>query len=624
MPILRLFHTIKAKLLASVALFILLTATAISVNLWLEEWKNQVEEVAIRLSFINRKLQEADKLETLFFTDDANNTEFYVTGTSDNLTWRKEVINELLEALHYLEKHEKHGLIHANADIQHAIMRFRSYETSFDELVQQVKRRGFMDFGLEGEFRRQIHKIEYSKVPIDQGMVMNIRRYEKDFMLRKDLRYVVKMRKIIDGLRREINDMSNPKVKKDLSQALDNYQQKFTEYVWTEERIGLNAQLGLRGKLSIISDGLEAHIALINEQILNDVARIQQNIRLGSIGVMTLCLGFGAMMAFSILRWLGSPIERLSHSIRKVVSNNFSEETEFTLPNRNDEIGMLSEDFTRMLGKVHSSLGEVRAQSAEIERKQEQLMDSLRYAQQIQQAILPSDEEMKEAFADHFVLYKPQQMVSGDFYWLKSRENLHFFAVVDCTGHGVPGAFMSMIGNTLLNKLVVQSHFTDPSIILESLHHEVIAALRQYSGQRNNDGMDLSICCWGEEEGKIQFAFAGAKQNMLFIEPNKRLRRVSGVKRSVGGTVQRSKHKPFVTQRMELAPGTRVYFHTDGFPDQHNLEGKKFGSLKLAEMIDYISQMPMCEQQRYLETTLQRYKNGQHQRDDITVLGVQL
>lgn len=630
MPIINFFQTIKVKLIAAVSLFILLMIAAVIGDTWLDARKYQVEEVALKLAFIERKLQESDKLETLFFTDDANSEGFYITGKSHNLAERKQVINDLIDALSELERYEMDAVIHASADIQKALLLFDTYESSFDELVELVKKRGFMDFGLEGDFRKEIHKIEYSKYSLDRGKLLTIRRFEKDFIIRKDLRYIAKMEKAVEDFREEIyKEIQSPQDIIEIEDALDLYQQKFSEYVWAEERIGLSGahEEGLRHKLSIVSKTLESHLLRLNDKIHEDVERIRTNARMGSIAIMIALLIFGVLIALFILRWLGKPIETLSNSIHQVVESNFSRKEDIIILNdRNDEIGMLSKDFSLMLGKVHESLEEVYDQKRNVERKQEQLIDSIRYAQQIQHAILPSDEEMGELLSDHFIIYRPQQVVSGDFYWMNTRRQRGFFAVVDCTGHGVPGAFMSMIGNTLLNKLVIQAKLIDPSAILESLHIEVVAALRQHSkSHKNNDGMDIGLVCWEkQEDGRFQIAFSGAKQSLLYQEIGEELQILKGVKRSIGGTIRKNKHKPFETLMAVVPPNTRLYLHTDGYADQHDCDGKKYGSPRLHGLLASISQLPMHEQRHRLEAELAQHQGEQLQRDDITIVGLEL
>jgi serine phosphatase RsbU (regulator of sigma subunit) len=624
---LRYFYSIQAKLITAVSTFILLIVGAVVVNAWLDRTQARAEEAAFRLSIIDQKLHEADKLEALFFTDDASLPDFYVTGKSHHLTLRRETINRLLDELDALESDEMNATLRASAGVDRVRMLYNAYESAFEDLVTLVKRRGYLDYGLEGKFRKHIHEIEFVKAPIDRAKLLAIRQHEKDFIIRRDLRYLPKLEKAVEEFRQDLyKQRIDPILREQLEQHLDEYQQKFIEFVWVEEAIGLHGDQGLRDKLSDISAKLESQILSINQQVLADVERIRRNTRWGAWGITVVFLASGVALAMSILRWLGAPIQKLSASIHEVVESNFAlTEAQVPLPEGRDEIGRLSHDFTVMLRKVHESLGEVREQSRQVQEKQEQLLDSIRYAQQIQHAILPSTDELREAVADHFILYRPQQVVSGDFYWHYVRGNLHFFALADCTGHGVPGAFMSMIGNTLLNKLVVQAQVVDPSTILEGLHTEVVAALRQHSGQRNNDGMDVGLCCWERQpNGTIQLAFAGAKQNLLYLEPGGTMERLTGVKRSVGGTVRRSKHKPFETRVATVTPGTRLYFHTDGFPDQQNDAGDKFGSPALAELLTRLAPLPMHEQRFRLEEALAKHQQRQQQRDDITLIGLQL
>ena len=204
---------------------------------------------------------------------------------------------------------------------------------------------------------------------------------------------------------------------------------------------------------------------------------------------------------------------------------------------------------------------------------------SLSYAQNIQSAILPFDTRIRQYFSDHFVLYYPKDVVSGDFYWLGKIENITIFGVIDCTGHGVPGAFMSMIGYSLLNEIIISRRITSPDLILEQMHQMTREALKQ-DESKNLDGMDAAIITIEEpSEGAIQLTFGGAKMPLYYFDTTAQtVKEIKGTRRSLGGN--QSKNKPFEKHELHLAKGSCLYLVSDGFVDQNDANRKKFGTQK--------------------------------------------
>jgi serine phosphatase RsbU (regulator of sigma subunit)/ligand-binding sensor domain-containing protein len=267
-----------------------------------------------------------------------------------------------------------------------------------------------------------------------------------------------------------------------------------------------------------------------------------------------------------------------------------------------------------------------------IEEKNKHITDSIRYARTIQQASLPGRKRMAEALHDYFVIFKPKDIVSGDFYWLghiqeENEENNEkidkvFIAVADCTGHGVPGGFMSMIGNNLLNEIIKMQHIYEPAKVLEYLDEGVILALRQ-NEKSNDDGMDIMLCCLEYNENTVKITLSGAKTSMFYVPQNEaQVQDIRGDNRLIGGLIH--KNKPFTNKEIILNRGDMIYLASDGFADQNSPEGLKFGKERLKEFFTQNASYPIQEQRNLLELALQTHQQDAAQRDDITVLGVRL
>lgn len=258
---------------------------------------------------------------------------------------------------------------------------------------------------------------------------------------------------------------------------------------------------------------------------------------------------------------------------------------------------------------------------------------SIRYAKTIQDAILLNEKSLNNYF-ESFVYFKPKDIVSGDFYWVKiakiSDENgyitdMIFAAVVDCTGHGVPGAFMSLISNILLNDIVRSGNY-EPATILEMLAKEIISSLNQ-NRNFNGDGLDISLCRFDKDNsGNIyKMIFAGAKNSIYYYDVKKNTYEVLAADRiSIGSTIAEHKNHKFSQQSVFTRQGDIVYMITDGIIDQNNKERKRFGRIRFIDTLKRIRNQKMSDQKIEIVKTLEQYAEKEEQRDDITVMGIRL
>lgn len=254
----------------------------------------------------------------------------------------------------------------------------------------------------------------------------------------------------------------------------------------------------------------------------------------------------------------------------------------------------------------------------EIHRQKKELTESIRYASYIQKALLPSPILFKKLLPDHFVLYQPRDIVSGDFFWITKKKSDIIIAVADCTGHGVPGAFMSILGITTLNEVVNRGCYSSAGSILNQLREGIMKALNQ-TGQEfeQKDGIDMALCLLDTESNQIEYAGAF---NPLYIVQNKRLVEINGDKMPIG--VAAEEEKPFKTHRFSLEPENVIYLFTDGFVDQFGgTKGKKFKYQPFRNLILKIHELPMHKQKEELYMAFEKWKGEQQQLDDLLILG---
>ena len=270
-----------------------------------------------------------------------------------------------------------------------------------------------------------------------------------------------------------------------------------------------------------------------------------------------------------------------------------------------------------------------------IELKNKDITDSINYAQRIQQAILCDVEEIKDKLPESFILFKPKDIVSGDFYWFTHRDNTVFIAAADCTGHGVPGGFMSMIGNSFLNEVVNEKNILQPDLILNELRKKIIKALRQKGEvMENKDGMDISLCAINNQT----VLFSGAN-NPLWI-----VRKVEYTSEfDDGKEIKNDKYKvveipadkqpigshpnplPFSLKKLSLLKGDTLYLFSDGYADQFGgIRIKKFMYKQFSELLLSCNENTMEQRKKILDQTIENWRGTLEQIDDILVIGIKI
>ena len=260
----------------------------------------------------------------------------------------------------------------------------------------------------------------------------------------------------------------------------------------------------------------------------------------------------------------------------------------------------------------------------QIEAKHLEVTDSIRYARGIQNALLPREDILKSMLSDYFLLWKPRDIVSGDFYWMKKQGDLLLFAICDCTGHGVPGAFMSMLGMAFLNDITADAdNNIKPSDILEQLRRKVITSLKQSAAGtlEPKDGMDMALCILDTKA--LTLKFAGAN-NPMYIVSNGALTEYKGVKNPIGFYPM---EKKFETTEIPVKKGDYIYMFSDGFPDQFNAKTNKkvtYGRFKnLLVEINNETSDPETQKKR-LDDFFESWRNGFVQMDDVLIGGFRI
>jgi two-component system, sensor histidine kinase LadS len=267
----------------------------------------------------------------------------------------------------------------------------------------------------------------------------------------------------------------------------------------------------------------------------------------------------------------------------------------------------------------------VLSRTAEIEQKKEEILSSIRYAERIQKNVLPSHQDLSQLFPHHFIIYQPKDIVSGDFYWAgqiknKLHQSINMFATADCTGHGVPGAMVSVLGCNLLRETVMQYPDERPNEMLHRLEERLLLAISGTDHEHAGDGMDIALC--GYNENTKMLTYSGAHIN-LHIKRGNEWTELKATRRPIG-LRQNNSDRKFEHHEIQIIPGDILYAWTDGLPDMMGgVKGKKWKTSGVLSLLKSISGLPLPAQKNEIETFINTYQMGFEQVDDITFTCIQ-
>ncbi|RLD79677.1 MAG: hypothetical protein DRJ07_11415 [Bacteroidetes bacterium] len=312
---------------------------------------------------------------------------------------------------------------------------------------------------------------------------------------------------------------------------------------------------------------------------------------------------------------------------------------------KNEELNNQNEEIKTIADSLTEANIEISLQKEEIEKSHEQITSSINYAKRIQSAILPDEDSLSNLFSEHLVFFKAKKIVSGDFYWVKKTKSYTIMVVADCTGHGVPGAFLSMLGITLLNEIVRRTDMVKASSVLDELRAQIKLTLKQTGKYyENKDGMDLAICFFDTESMQMQYSGANnpvyilrknVQESNLKMAENEKIKlhqpdnnndynliEIKPDRQPIGSYV---KEFPFTNIEFSLQKNDSVFLFSDGYYDQFSGEtGKKFNNARFRKLLVSMADKKMGKQQEILEKTFNNWKKEKEQVDDVMVLGIRV
>jgi serine phosphatase RsbU (regulator of sigma subunit) len=597
---------------------------------------NKVSSILYQINTIERDFFESESKKYEFYTDDVSSLKNQYADLYQKLEQNIQSLNNdlLLKQKRNLKHHEKSLSLKIN---QHRIL--------WDSTEFYIKKRGFKDFGLEGEMRREIHFVE-KKCPLPNlEIVLTLRRHEKDFFLRKQDIYVEKAKSTLDLLKTKVEQLNISQVEKDnYLNALDSYWSHFSQIVAIENKIGINRTDGIRYKIANQMQSIESEIKDFKDSLaINSEHQIYLISCLYLMAIFLLIIA--VLLATSTSKQLGQPIKHLINSIQQSVHSDFDEKLAIYQIEDKSEIAILGTNVQKMLDKIISTRNELGKTEQELregnikltnqselltkalsllETKNNHLIDSIQYAKKIQNVFLPSDAKFKSLFEKSELIYSPKDIIGGDFYTAFDCENYKFLIVMDCTGHGVPGAFMTILGATIISRLkkIIQCG-EEPSKIMskfDMLFRELFSS-EEFA---TNDGMEVAIVSINKLTNQLNFC--GSKMHLITQNQNQ-ISLIKGSKRGIGDPFR--KGYEFLNVEIDLEVGDRFFLFSDGLQDQFG--GEKLEKLKRKQVLitlDKHKNSSLHNQVSAIKTLLTNWMcvNEEQiiQTDDILMIGVEI
>jgi serine phosphatase RsbU (regulator of sigma subunit) len=672
---------IKAKLFASFITLCIFSLFFTLVIIWLNDKRTKISNQLKALDEVHLLSMQEYKIQQEFLINKTTNVSFYRTGKSLTLEQQNSIHTKMINRLKMMEQSIESKQLFEPNFINQLAKEQQLYQDIFGNVVIEIKNKGYKDYGLEGTMRNYAHELMKLK-QLDQVKILMLRRHEKDFIIRKEVIYISQFKNVIQKLKNEVKASSNLTAEKKvyIDSIVNGYNDAFAKLVSSDWV--LNGKIpgsGLVSQLSRMHDVIVDRINTQKKKAVFAEIDLEKNLLLAATVMICLIIVLSFFFSYKLASELSKPISNLNLYIKRFVSSKFTIIPLIQVGKTKDEIAELGENFSKMAEEITSYIqffeekvkertseinkqhNEIVRQKSKIDTQYTQLMiktgamemqqkllseknknitDSLRYAERIQKSIMPSKENFKALFSESFVYFEPLEIVSGDFYYVHKKNNKVFFAVADCTGHGVPGAFVSIIGIHALQRALNEFNLEQPAEILNQVNKLVEQDLSNYGNTIINDGMDIAFCCLNYENNTLEYAGANIPlwiisdtaeeelESNLYVKTlvknssneTKVLREIKANNQPIGYIQKRI---PFTNYTLDVKKGDMIYIFSDGFADQFGGPlGKKFKYKRLKSMLLEINSLTLDKQKIFIKDALKSWQGEHDQVDDICVIGI--
>lgn len=654
------FSTVLLICLVAIWLFI----NSLNTSKKLEDYHSVLKTTRIQLL-------ETNNLKEDIFLRDVSDSGFYA-GSASSPEQKFKVLNRKMNAsIRVLERSEithRNGLHGAIDSIKEQLIR---YNRNYDELIYLHKLKGFKDYGLEGTMRNYAHFIfDYGNREV-QYQCLILRKHEKDFLLRKDLNYVFAFSAAVRRLISYIHDAGDiPAADKNrLITAIYFYNKYFKLLARIDNKIGIKGKSGYLNRSKQSFDGMANLIERTDNRLKLLERAHKERLSRNTLLVVIILVVFLVSTIILLTQVISRSIRSISASFNNYVNSGFNYDSIVYKRSNIKEFNSILISFIKMAKEIniftnffrekvhertlaiHQQKDEILSQQLQIQdqyqvllqknnqlndqkqllaRKNEETQQSLRYARRIQRAIQPGSSKFKAGFADSFVYSKARDVISGDFYLIYKDSypagdtQHHHITVVaaDCTGHGVPGAIMSVLGINTINKLVRELKNTDPGRILNLLDKDINQVLSHDKKETDivADGMDIAVFSFDTATYLLRYSIAKFSH---YLVRDSELIVLETQKSSIGYSFFNGNVKNFETSEIQLQEGDCLYLLSDGFADQFGGPfNKKYKRNNIKNLIKQIYRLPMAEQKQIFRQEFTTWKRSLPQMDDVLVIGI--
>ncbi len=666
----RMVTSLRFWLIASFSAILLICLLAIALFVNSINKSKKIEEYYSNLKTARILLLETNKLKEDILIGDFNETGFYTSSISAPEIKFRDLKKKVGSHIRYLEKSKITDNYKLEWKVDQIKKQFAEYNSCYNELIYLYKLKGFKNYGLEGKMREYAHEIYDFNNKDVRYFCLILRKHEKDFLLRKDLYYVNQFHSVSKKFIDFINGCSSITLhdKNFLVNRLYYYSKYFNLLARIESRIGIKGQNGYLNKSKQIFDEIASLIEDMDNELKLIESEHKEKLKEDTVTVVIVLILFLLGTIIVLTQLITRSVKLISSSFTKYINSGFNIDSVYYKRSNIKEFNAINVSFLKMAKeinlftnffreKVHERTlainqqkNEILAQQLQIENqynalltknkelneqrhllaiKNSDIQDSLRYAKRIQKALQPGKTKLKECFEDYFVFSKAKDVVSGDFH-LVYRTYLSdgfthdriVFITADCTGHGVPGAIMSVLGINTLFKNIKELKNTDPGNILNLLDKDLNQVLAH--GKKGTDivadGMDIAVFSFDRKNYILDYSIA--KFPHFFVRDSEMIS-LTTQKSSIGYSFFETNGKNFITSSIQLKPGDRLYLFSDGLQDQFGGPGnKKFKRDNIRNLISSLHNTPMSAQKEIFKTELRNWKKSLPQTDDVMVMGI--
>lgn len=669
--------SLRFWLILSFSLIFVICLSALLLSFYNQQQLYKIETHLQQIQNLRIAFLETNKLKEDVFIGDLITPQFYELKNPKNIRKHNAKVEWIQKTLTVQAQNVFYKTNKLTNDVTSISHDLSTYTQNFNSLISLFKKKGFKDYGIEGQMRNYAHEITNHNDEKIKYYSLLLRKHEKDFLIRKELVYIIGFNSVSRQLISYV--YSNPKFdltqKNKLYNLIYFYNKNFKFIAQIENKIGFKGKQGLLQQSNLQFELINKKLENIEIKLYQLKKQAEERNKTQSLFLYSTLFIVLILILYYLTIAITRSLKHITHNFQTYTESSFtfkpvefsrSPILEFNLIYLHflkmaKEINSYTEHFKE---KVYERTLEINKQKEALIAQQEQIekqyldlkktnidllfqkkllnqknkdvTESLKYAKRIQKALLPKAKTYNSFFKDNFILSKAKDIVSGDFNLIFNYRSYEFvndqyesnqnvlLVTADCTGHGVPGAFISVLAINSINKLVKLLNICDPGELLNSLDADINNFLSYEKKDKDLilDGMDIAV--FSLNQNTLQLNYCIAKFSCLLIR-NSKFIDLHSQNYSIGYNITNVENKLFSTQTIQLEKGDRIYMYSDGFHDQFGGPfNKKYKRRSLNELILNIHTLNMKEQKQLLKNELSDWKRNYEQTDDITIIGFQV